>query len=164
MIFQRRLYLSKAAKGLLLLLFINLNTGVTESTKLCDPNDYTSCGYGGDCVRVENYERFFYLMMSGYRLTDYVCVCNLRCYSKPEEVLCSHDTGRSYYNEWCVLHHECLRQAPIRITCENHCSQPCKPRLFYNYVRCELGTRNPCNSDEICMQHQSDSYDVYCKK
>jgi len=152
------------AKIIMLLYVASAVTTNAQATKLCKPGDPRTCGYGGECLQVKQSDNFFYLMLYGFRLDDFVCLCRVRCYNKPKQLLCNRESDRTYYNEWCVLQNECIDQAPITISCEGRCDGECRPRAFNKFRRCGLDVNNPCAYDEMCMQDETDSYNVICKK
>jgi len=135
----------------------------TFSMQPCDPNDPTTCGYGGKCEPIFKSEHFMLYLMYGYKYEDFACICNIECYNKPRRLLCNPKTGVTYYNEYCIKKEECHAQRPIVANCEGKCGS-CKMMKHDHWRRCTIGIRYNCRNDELCYEDERDTWNYICKK
>nr|XP_018671272.1 uncharacterized protein LOC100176959 isoform X2 [Ciona intestinalis] len=148
-------------KGVLLVLGLQIAT--TNAVTFCDPNDASTCRFGGSCTAVSSIPQ---MLSHGYLPSQYVCLCpKLTCSLMRPDPICASD-GRTYVNDLCRELQECEIQAPLARNCNGFCGRQCNPIADNAYDdRCPAPYNNYCSQNGLCRSRRgvsSGPLQVYC--
>nr|CAB3261342.1 uncharacterized protein LOC100176959 [Phallusia mammillata] len=111
---------------------------VKVEASFCDPNDPSTCGFGGNCVPARSIAQ---ISLDDIGAERYICECpSMPCYiALPIDAVCGLERGvqKTHFNELCRRSRECLIQAPITPICKGICNEDCRPL-----------TEEACNEEE----------------